>query len=1093
MKKLQQNKDSEKLFISPDVTIESLDSGKKEPLSEKVEFESIDPGISAPQSDSRKTLAVVVVAVLLLISLIGFTIWRVYTNSNTKDAKNGDLTLENVSAEVKDQLSEKLVYAKTYGEGATKYYSPSLDAVLEVDDATESVSENADYLSLYIKKAGFEYPFYVTIQKTDLSIDEFVDSKCALADNCNKSSLSEQNSMIEVRFNFDRKSYFTTENTTEKVFAAAYQLSDVEGYVMYMYVVDENDNKLNEFSEAALKVFKTLDTSVEGVDSELLISLEDGLVTLPLNRKDWTIDVSSSGTYFSAHHRKSESAEKDESYLASGYISASVETLYDGTVAEMHADNSKIAEYEKEYGAKYTIENENIIIDGVEFTHSMYEMVQYETQPEIITYKASYTGLLDKSQKVISINYTLYSDKELSTSAAKAILALIPKFDFSDKEIAAITPTENGDVLGTNTMTIDKVAFLAQPSVAQIFNKTCVNVVVNEAYTSAMYVGKTYEICGAGTGTGFYVNGDGYMVTNAHVAAPNPTDILVGAIYGNNYDPDGFAEDFYFIALELIDAEYGVENFTQAQLVELVMAYAPKLVVLIEDEKGITIDSTKYTNYIQATEVFVVSGVNFELQNQDEHYTSEVIDHNEIESMAQMEFDLAKNGTMPAIAAADLALLKVDTRGNAVSSLPLSDADSVLVGSDIRVIGYPGAAANEMLFSSESTRIPTLTTGTISAIKPNATNAFNLIQFDASISGGNSGGPILNENGSVVAVATYGVSPNELAADYNAGVSVSEVTEILERNDIVGSSSELSLLLEKTVFYLDSQYYKWAAANLEKAIVLNPDLESTLAPLMTYANSQIEAGEDKSPLFAIGSLYIGIIEIILAVVVIVVLVAVIVVVMMMKKKGGKAKVNANPVIPVQPQAQPAVIAPAPVQSAAPVQAPFPSAPVNSASVSQQVSSAPTPYTPVQPTMTQMPVQPTPVSEPQVTVVEPVVMPEAPMQAPIQPVQQAPVQQANPFSPNLSSQTVAPVAQVEEPTPMQVPAQPVAPQQMAPSQQPAPNPMYGLNQPVPPVSPAGMFHNSQIGVAANPSVAPQQVAQPVPQTPVNPTQPQTPLS
>ena len=82
----------------------------------------------------------------------------------------------------------------------------------------------------------------------------------------------------------------------------------------------------------------------------------------------------------------------------------------------------------------------------------------------------------------------------------------------------------------------------------------------------------------------------------------------------------------------------------------------------------------------------------------------------------------------------DIALVSVEhPRGVA---LPLGNANAAQVGDDIYAIGSPEGLGS------------TLTRGIISAIRADA----NLIQIDAAVSPGSSGGPILNTNGEVVGV-----------------------------------------------------------------------------------------------------------------------------------------------------------------------------------------------------------------------------------------------------------------------------------------------------------------------------------------------------
>ena len=93
----------------------------------------------------------------------------------------------------------------------------------------------------------------------------------------------------------------------------------------------------------------------------------------------------------------------------------------------------------------------------------------------------------------------------------------------------------------------------------------------------------------------------------------------------------------------------------------------------------------------------------------------------------------------------DIALLKVDASSRALTPLPLGDSDRAQVGDPVVAIGNP--------FGLERT----VTSGIISALQraisaPNDFAIDHVIQTDAPINHGNSGGPLLNARGEVIGV-----------------------------------------------------------------------------------------------------------------------------------------------------------------------------------------------------------------------------------------------------------------------------------------------------------------------------------------------------
>jgi S1-C subfamily serine protease len=93
----------------------------------------------------------------------------------------------------------------------------------------------------------------------------------------------------------------------------------------------------------------------------------------------------------------------------------------------------------------------------------------------------------------------------------------------------------------------------------------------------------------------------------------------------------------------------------------------------------------------------------------------------------------------------DIALLKVGVKARALKALPLGNSDSVRVGDQVIAIGNPFGLDRSV------------TAGIVSAVQrrieaPNRLSISHVIQTDAALNHGNSGGPLLNAQGQVVGV-----------------------------------------------------------------------------------------------------------------------------------------------------------------------------------------------------------------------------------------------------------------------------------------------------------------------------------------------------
>lgn len=88
----------------------------------------------------------------------------------------------------------------------------------------------------------------------------------------------------------------------------------------------------------------------------------------------------------------------------------------------------------------------------------------------------------------------------------------------------------------------------------------------------------------------------------------------------------------------------------------------------------------------------------------------------------------------------DLAVLQIKAKG--LTSLPLTDSNAVKVGQEVRAFGFPMAS-----ILGDSLKV---TRGTVSGIENRDTT--KVLQIDAAVNHGNSGGPLVNERGEVVGV-----------------------------------------------------------------------------------------------------------------------------------------------------------------------------------------------------------------------------------------------------------------------------------------------------------------------------------------------------
>jgi putative serine protease PepD len=113
----------------------------------------------------------------------------------------------------------------------------------------------------------------------------------------------------------------------------------------------------------------------------------------------------------------------------------------------------------------------------------------------------------------------------------------------------------------------------------------------------------------------------------------------------------------------------------------------------------------------------------------------------------------------------DIAVLRVDASASALTPLPLGNSDNVAVGDPVVAIGNP--------FGLDRT----VTSGIVSAVQrlitaPNRFTIDHVIQTDAAINHGNSGGPLLNSRGQVIGVNSKIETGDTSTGNVGVGFSV---------------------------------------------------------------------------------------------------------------------------------------------------------------------------------------------------------------------------------------------------------------------------------------------------------------------------------
>jgi len=258
-----------------------------------------------------------------------------------------------------------------------------------------------------------------------------------------------------------------------------------------------------------------------------------------------------------------------------------------------------------------------------------------------------------------------------------------------------------------------------KPAVVRIFTEVSAEVTVRCAKNDAHVVTPEPD---RGSGTGFIIHPDGWIATNGHVVKPVH---------------DG-------------DAEH-VANFVKAAADK---ACGPGLTQLPKPERTARLQAIlqdpENQKRVKLTKKLVV-----ELPHKPGAAKAVTSYPAEVKAYSpSIDPDrLPKGGGKPDPPMLDAAIIKIEA--NYLPSVSLAPSiEYVHLGEELFIIGYPGVVLWHTYLDEESRAEATVTYGRVSSFK-NDLNGRRILQTDAAISWGNSGGPAVSWSDEVIGVATF--------------------------------------------------------------------------------------------------------------------------------------------------------------------------------------------------------------------------------------------------------------------------------------------------------------------------------------------------
>ena len=180
------------------------------------------------------------------------------------------------------------------------------------------------------------------------------------------------------------------------------------------------------------------------------------------------------------------------------------------------------------------------------------------------------------------------------------------------------------------------------------------------------------------------------------------------------------------------------------------------------------------------------------------------------------------SGTQKKTHGRDVAILKIDDKELPVVRLARHSTDLHL-GQALFVIGFPGVVVSHELLSRSTQYEPSITSGRVSGFKQDI-GGQRVIQTDAAIIQGNSGGPVFDDRGQVIGAATFtSLQGEQVVQGFNFLIPIETIQDAARQAGVVpkGDSMFTRLWNHGVDLYVRDLHYR-AYRNMSAANRIHP-------------------------------------------------------------------------------------------------------------------------------------------------------------------------------------------------------------------------------------------------------------------------------
>lgn len=485
---------------------------------------------------------------------------------------------------------------------------------------------------------------------------------------------------------------------------------------------------------------------------------------------------------------------------------------------------------------------DNVKVGGQDFIRSVWESKARGALPANINARfLTYTGLVQNHVVTIVISLGIGNTDENFFEKVTSSISFDSTVGYvaapSDKVATRINESRDlldvitGSQLASAATTApavgssEKIAALYAPAVAKIYHAYCMDITID----SKLYL---TDACSAASGSGFFISQDGYLATNGHVASVTPKDVVIRdafSYYASKGDPKYVN---YLLSLTTLKASDIPSGSTQAQA----------LGIMIDAMYNISESRIKATNDVDnilvvLSKAEVDTAKLLEATGKREEYSEQ----NTVKATLKAADYRAIDG-VDGFKSSDVAIIKIDGTGYPITRI--GSIDDLTQGATLSILGYPGNASDNGIVES-TTAEATLTTGKVSSKKNASGSDKMLIETDATVGHGNSGGPAFEDGGSVVGIATYSIDASGAGdGTYNYIRDIKDLLDLADESGItLDLNSETQALWEQGIDYFYTAHYSKAVKNFDKVQALYPN-HSKVAEFIAAAEKRIANGED---------------------------------------------------------------------------------------------------------------------------------------------------------------------------------------------------------------------------------------------------------